>query len=68
MKVFVDVVKQIKVGKDSKAFYGSLISKVQFDKVLSYIEAGKSEAKLECGGEPGGHQSSGWGADDKPWP
>lgn len=50
MKVFVDVVKQIKVGKDSKAFYGSLISKVQFDKVLSYIEAGKSEAKLECGG------------------
>jgi acyl-CoA reductase-like NAD-dependent aldehyde dehydrogenase len=50
VKVFVHVVKQIKVGKDSKAFYGSLISKVQFDKVLSYIEAGKSEAKLECGG------------------
>lgn len=50
MKEFVKVVEQIRVGKDPKAFYGSLISKVQFDKVLNYIEIGKKEGKLETGG------------------
>ena len=47
---FKSVVQQIEVGKDTKAFYGSLISKVQFDKVMNYIEIGKKEAKLELGG------------------
>lgn len=47
---FKKVVEQIVVGKDPKAFYGSLISKIQFDKVMDYIEVGKKEAKLELGG------------------
>ncbi|KAL7417228.1 putative aldehyde dehydrogenase [Mrakia frigida] len=50
LKLFVAAVKEIKVGKDDDSFYGSLISKVQFDKVLKYIETGKKEAKLETGG------------------
>lgn len=41
----------MEVGKGPDAFYGSLISKVQFEKVLGYIETGKREgAKLEIGG------------------
>jgi len=50
LEEFKKVVQQIVVGKDPKAFYGSLISKVQFDKVMEYIEIGKKEAKLELGG------------------
>jgi acyl-CoA reductase-like NAD-dependent aldehyde dehydrogenase len=33
-----------------KTRLGALVSKEQFDSVLGYIEAGKSEAKLVCGG------------------
>jgi len=52
----VEVVKQIKVGKDEECFYGSLISKVQFDKVMSFIETGKKEAKLLTGGAQHGEK------------
>ena len=51
LQLFVAAVQDIKVGKAPDSFYGSLISRVQFDKVLSYIETGKSEAKLETGGK-----------------
>jgi aminomuconate-semialdehyde/2-hydroxymuconate-6-semialdehyde dehydrogenase len=36
---------------DPKTDQGSLVSKTHFEKVMSYIEKGKSEGKLLCGGE-----------------
>lgn len=51
VKLLVARVAEMTVGKGPDAFYGSLISQVQFDKVLGYVETGKSEgAKLEIGG------------------
>ncbi|KAF2103051.1 aldehyde dehydrogenase-like protein [Rhizodiscina lignyota] len=44
-----------KVGNpfEDDTFQGPQVTKLQYDRVLSYIEAGKSEgAKLEMGGEP----------------
>jgi aldehyde dehydrogenase (NAD+) len=44
-----------KVGNpfDDETFQGPQVTKTQFDRILGYIESGKSEgAKLECGGEP----------------
>lgn len=44
-----------KVGNpfEDETFQGPQVTKVQYDRVLSYIESGKSEgAKLETGGEP----------------
>lgn len=52
VKLLVARVAEMSVGKNEDAFYGSLISKAQFDKVLGFIETGKSEgAKVEIGGE-----------------
>merc|ERR1711879_427040 len=37
--------------QDSKCDQGPQVDKIQFDKILGYIESGKKEgAKLECGG------------------
>ncbi|GAA6042950.1 hypothetical protein JCM8097_000016 [Rhodosporidiobolus ruineniae] len=52
-KLFVEAAEQIKVGNplDADTFQGAQVSKVQFDKILGYIEAGKKEgAKLLTGG------------------
>ncbi len=49
----VDRAKKIKVGSgfDQETEMGPLVSKIQMDKVLNYIEVGKKEgAKLVCGG------------------
>jgi len=52
VKKFIDNVKKIKVGEGSNAenTMGPVVSKQQFDKIMSYIEIGKSEAKLAFGG------------------
>ncbi|MFM6984508.1 MAG: aldehyde dehydrogenase [Chitinophagaceae bacterium] len=62
----VDEVKQLKVGnplnKDSKV--GAIVSKMHYDKVLSYIELAKSEGgTILCGGtslHPDGDNAEGW--------
>ncbi|KAI0775410.1 aldehyde dehydrogenase domain-containing protein [Irpex lacteus] len=54
IEILVGKAKQLVVGEgfDEKVGGGPLVSKVQYDKVWSYIEAGKSEgAKLVLGGE-----------------
>lgn len=54
MERLVAAFKETKVGDpfDDKTFQGPQISKVQQDKILSYIEAGKAEgAKVEVGGD-----------------
>ncbi|KAI9682105.1 MAG: mitochondrial aldehyde dehydrogenase [Caeruleum heppii] len=56
VELFKDQVKQVsKVGDPFKdeTFQGPQVTKTQYDRVLSYIEAGKSEgATLAAGGEP----------------
>ncbi|MBX3076336.1 aldehyde dehydrogenase [Candidatus Obscuribacterales bacterium] len=49
----VERVKNIKVGDplDPKTQMGAMISKEHMEKVLTYIEHGKKEGKLLCGGE-----------------
>jgi aldehyde dehydrogenase (NAD+) len=53
---FVDEFKKqaeaFKVGdvQDEKTFQGPQVSKLQFDKILGYIEAGKASARLVTGG------------------
>ena len=62
----VEEVKQLKVGnpllKDSKV--GAIVSKMHYDKVLSYIELAKSEGgTILCGGtalHPEGDNAEGW--------
>lgn len=62
----VEEVKQLKVGnplnKDSKV--GAIVSKMHYDKVLSYIELAKSEGgNILCGGtalHPEGDNAEGW--------
>lgn len=40
---------------EDDSFYGALISRVQFDKVMAFVDSGKqSGAKLECGGSRAG--------------
>lgn len=52
LKLFVEATKAFKVGdvKDPETFQGPQVSKVQFEKILGYIEQGKKEAKLITGG------------------
>lgn len=52
LKLFVAATKAFKVGdvKDPETFQGPQVSKLQFDKILAYIEQGKKEAKLITGG------------------
>jgi aldehyde dehydrogenase (NAD+) len=49
------IIKGIKLGDpfDPETTMGPLISKAQFDKVVGYIELGKRETKLVCGGRYG---------------
>ena len=62
----VEEVKQLKVGnplnKDSKV--GAIVSKMHYDKVLSYIDLAKSEGgQILCGGSalhPEGDNAEGW--------
>jgi len=50
LKIFAENMK-VGVGLDPTTQIGPLVSKEQFDKVLSYIEAGQADgAKLLCGG------------------
>lgn len=62
---FLEVVKSTsKVGNpfDEDTFQGPQVTKAQYERVLSYIESGKSEgAKLETGGEPIKNVGSGKG-------
>lgn len=53
LELFTAAAKAFKVGdvQDSETFQGPQVSKVQFDKILGYIEQGKKEgAKLVTGG------------------
>ncbi|GAA6038062.1 hypothetical protein JCM8097_007526 [Rhodosporidiobolus ruineniae] len=57
--LFVEEVKKIKVGSplEEDVFQGAQVSKVQFDKILGYIEKGKQEgAKLLLGGDRHGNK------------
>ncbi|KAN0019102.1 hypothetical protein ACTFIU_002304 [Dictyostelium citrinum] len=54
LTIFTEKIKQLKVGDpyDSETHLGPLVSKQQHDRVLGYIEKGKSEgAKCHLGGE-----------------
>ncbi|GAA5874298.1 hypothetical protein JCM8547_007556 [Rhodosporidiobolus lusitaniae] len=60
-KLFVKAAQAIKVGDplDKDTFQGAQVSKVQFDKILEYIESGKREgARLLTGGSR--HGSKGY--------
>ncbi|MGB0368447.1 MAG: aldehyde dehydrogenase family protein, partial [Flavobacteriales bacterium] len=52
MDSLVEKTKRMKVGNpmDASTDVGALISKEHFSKVLDYMELGKKEAKLVCGG------------------
>lgn len=52
LSLFVEAAQAFQVGdtKDQNTFQGPQISKVQFDKILGYLEHGKKEAKLITGG------------------
>lgn len=55
ISLYVDAVKKIKVGDplDKGTFQGPQVSKLQFDKIMGYIESGKQSSKAKCllGGE-----------------
>lgn len=55
MSLYIDAVKKIKVGDplDTTTFQGPQVSKLQFDKIMGYIESGKAsnKAKVLLGGE-----------------
>lgn len=63
---FVAKTKLLKVGNpaDDSSKLGAIVSKVHFEKILSYIELAKKEGgKVLCGGtavNPGGEFSGGW--------
>jgi len=47
---------------DEATFQGPQVTKAQYDRVMSYVDIGKSEgARLECGGEPFKNSSDGKG-------
>jgi 1-pyrroline-5-carboxylate dehydrogenase len=48
----VEKVKKLTVGpvKDHKNYMGPVIDQLAYDKILSYIEIGKKEGRLMCGG------------------
>lgn len=54
VEAFKARIQQNKVGDpfDNSTFQGPQVSKLQFDRIMEYIEHGKNEgAKVECGGE-----------------
>lgn len=54
VKAFVDQAKKMKIGDpfDETTTVGATISKEHAEKVLKYVQMGKSEgARIECGGE-----------------
>ena len=58
----VEEAKKITIG-DGMApgvLLGPLVSKTQYDKVMRYIDVGKSEAKLVCGGARPAHLNTGY--------
>lgn len=63
---FVTKAKAMKVGNpaDDSSKLGAIVSKVHFEKILSYIKLAKKEGgKILCGGNavnPGGEFSGGW--------
>ncbi len=52
LEMLIEKTKRMKVGDpmDSNTDVGALISKEHLNKVLEYVEIGKQEAKLVCGG------------------
>jgi aldehyde dehydrogenase (NAD+) len=56
VEAFKERVKNVsKIGNpfDDATFQGPQVTKAQYNRILSYIQTGKSEgARLECGGEP----------------
>ncbi|BEI97363.1 hypothetical protein CcaverHIS631_0209520 [Cutaneotrichosporon cavernicola] len=58
LPLFVEAAQAFQVGdtKDQNTFQGPQISKVQFDKILGYLEQGKKEAKLITGGNRFGNK------------
>ncbi len=55
MEKFIPTVEAIKVGpvKSSDHYMGPVINESAFNSMLEYIEIGKQEGKLACGGIPG---------------
>ncbi len=60
MKKFIPTVEAIKIGpvKYYENWLGPVINETAYNSILHYIEIGKSEGNLICGGEPG--PKSGW--------
>lgn len=60
VKEFVDKTKQLKVGDPLEASVdqGAIVSKLHFEKVLSYIKIARDEGgRIECGGGPAKRES-----------
>jgi len=60
MKKFIPTVEAIKIGpvKYYENWLGPVINETAFNSILHYIQIGRSEGNLICGGEPG--PKSGW--------
>lgn len=56
----VELTKDLKVGnpEDRGNFMGPVIDQAAYDKIMSYVEIGKSEGRIVAGGE--GDDSKGW--------
>lgn len=54
LKKLVAKTREIKVGpvKDQGNFMGPVVNQKAFESIMGYIEIGKKEGKLACGGEP----------------
>ncbi|RSL93799.1 hypothetical protein CDV31_014562 [Fusarium ambrosium] len=64
VKAFIEKVKttsRIGTQWDKESYQGPQISKVQFDKILNYINIGKTEGTLALGGQPAKVGNSGKG-------
>ena len=55
MRKFIPTVEAIKMGpvKDYENWLGPVINETAYNSILAYINIGKTEGKLICGGEPG---------------
>lgn len=60
MKKFIPTVEAIKIGpvKYYENYLGPVINEPAYNSILEYINVGKSEGNVICGGEPG--SKSGW--------
>jgi 1-pyrroline-5-carboxylate dehydrogenase len=60
LKKFIPTVEALKVGpvKDYENYMGPVVNESAYNSIMEYINIGKKEGRLLCGGEPAG--SDGW--------